>query len=127
MNSIIAHLYHVRGDPLMPSRIMHFASAAAAAAAVAAVAFIAAAPAWADDAARGPNYLHALSDLRDGREHLEHFGSEHVDAPAERAIFEIDRAINAIKFYTEKTAYEIENRVPVDTHVVRSGRFQKAM
>jgi len=112
----------------MRSRMPHFAGAAAtAAAALITAALVAAAPAWADDSVRGPNYLHALSDLRDAREHLEHFGSEPVDARAERAIFEIDRAINAIKREAVMSGNEIENRVPVDTHVVRSGRFQKAM
>jgi hypothetical protein len=106
----------------MYSRMLHFTAAAAAA-----FALIAAAPTWADDSVRGPNYLHALSDLRDAREHLEHFGSEPADARAERAIFEIDRAINAIKREAVMSSNEIENHVPVDTHMVHNGRFQKAM
>ena len=108
----------------MPSRMLHFAAGAATAAAVA---LSAAAPAWADDSVRGPNYLHALSELRAAREHLEHFGSEPVDARAERAIFEIDRAINAIKREAVMSGNDIEGHSPVDTHVVRNGRFQKAM
>jgi hypothetical protein len=142
MNSIIAHLYIIVrigdrlspvGDPPMPSRMLHFAAGAAGAAGaaavatVAAVALIGAAPTWADDSVRGPNYLHALSELRDAREHLEHFGSEPVDARAERAIFEIDRAISAIKREAVTGGNDIENRVPVDTHMVHNGRFQKAM
>jgi hypothetical protein len=113
----------------MHSRLLHFAAGVATAAAVAAAAaaLIAAAPAWADDSVRGPNYLHALSDLRDAREHLEHFGNEPADARAERAIFEIDRAINAIKREAIMSGNDIENRVPVDTHLARTGRFQKAM
>jgi hypothetical protein len=110
----------------MRSRMLHFAAATAAAALIAA-ALVAAAPAWADDSVRGPNYLHALTDLRDAREHLEHFGNEPADARAERAIFEIDRAINAIKREAVMSGDELENHVPVDTHVVRNGRFQKAL
>ena len=106
----------------MHSRMLHFAAVAATVAAL-----IAAAPTWADDSVRGPNYLHALSDLRDAREHLEHFGGDPVDRQAERAIFEIDRAINAIKREAVMNGNELENHVPVDTHMVRNGRFQKAM
>jgi hypothetical protein len=104
------------------SRMLHFTAAAAAA-----FALIATPPTWADDSVRGPNYLHALSDLRDAREHLEHFGSEPMDARAERAIFEIDRAINEIKRDAVMSGNELENHVPVDTHMAHNGRFQKAM
>ena len=106
----------------MHSRMLHFTAAATSA-----FALIAAAPAWADDSVRGPNYLHALSDLRDAREHLEHFGSEPVDARAERAIFEIDRAINEIRRDAVMNGNELENHVPADTHMAHNGRFQKAM
>jgi hypothetical protein len=104
----------------MHSRMLHFAAAAA-------IALIAAAPTWADESVRGPNYLHALSVLRDARQHLEHFGSEPVDSRAERAIFEIDRAINEIKREAVMSGNDIESHVPVDTHLARNGRFQKAM
>jgi hypothetical protein len=108
----------------MHPRMLHFAAAAATAGAVA---LIAAGPARADDSDRRPQYLHVLGDLRDAREHLEHFGSEPVDARAERAIFEIDRAINEIRRAAVMNGNDIENHVPVDTHQVRNGRFHKAM
>jgi hypothetical protein len=130
MNSIIVRIddrLSPAGDLTVHSRVLHFAAGAATAAALIAAALIAAAPTWADDSVRGPNYLHALSELRDAREHLEHFGTESADLQAERAIFEIDRAINAIKREAVMGGNDIENRVPVDTHIVRSGRFQKAM
>jgi hypothetical protein len=114
----------------MRSRILQFITATATAtvaATTAAIALIAAAPTWADDSDRRPDYLHALGDLRDARVHLEHFGSEPVDARAERAIFEIDRAINEIKREAVMNGNELEGHVPVDTHLVRNGRFQKAM
>jgi hypothetical protein len=104
----------------MHSRMLHFAAAVA-------VALIAAVPAWADDSDRRPQYLHVLGDLRDAREHLEHFGSDPVDARAERAIFEIDRAINEIRREAVMNGDDMENHVPVDTHMVRNGRFHKAM
>jgi hypothetical protein len=40
-------------------------------AAAAAVALFVAAPTWADNPGKHPAYLHALSDLRDARAHLE--------------------------------------------------------
>jgi hypothetical protein len=104
----------------MHSRMLNFPAAAA-------VALIAAAPAWADDSGRPPAYLQALSTLRDAREHLEHFGNEPVDTRAERAIFEIDRAINEIKQAAVMNGDEVENHVPADTHLARNGRFHKAM
>jgi hypothetical protein len=112
------------GDLTVHSRMLHFTAVAATAAAVA---LIAAAPTWADDSVRGPNYSHALGELRDARERLEHFASEPVDREAERAIFEIDRAINAIKREAVMSGNDTENHVPVDTHTVRNGRFHRAM
>jgi tetratricopeptide (TPR) repeat protein len=106
----------------MHSRMLHFAAAAATACAL-----IAAAPTWADDSGRRPAYLQALSDLRDARQHLEHFGNEPAAHEAERAIFEIDRAINEIKQAAAMNGGDAESRVPGDTHLVRNGRFHKAM
>ena len=106
----------------MHSRMLHFAAATAAA-----FSLIAAAPTWADDSGRPPQYLQALSNLRDARQHLEHFGGEPADTRAERAIFEIDRAINEIKHAAIMNGSDTENHVPVDTHLVRNGRFHKAM
>jgi hypothetical protein len=105
----------------MRSRILQFIAATAA------IALVAAAPAWADNSGRRPEYLHALSDLRDARAHLEHFGSEPVDTQAERAISEIDRAITEIKRAAVMDGSDIENRVPADAHLVRNGRFHKAL
>ncbi len=92
-----------------------------------AVALVAAVPAWADDSGKRPEYLHALSDLRDARAHLEHFGGEPADRQAERAMFEIDRAIIETKRAAAMDGNDIEDHVPIDTHLVRNGRFQKAM
>lgn len=94
---------------------------------VAAAALVAAAPAWADDSAGHPDYLRALSDLRDARAHLEHFGSEPVDHQAEQATYDIDRAINEIKSVAVMDGSDIQDHVPADAHLVRNGRFRKAM
>jgi hypothetical protein len=102
------------------ARMLHFAAAAA-------FALFAATPTWADDSGRHPEYLQALSELRDARQHLEHFGNEPVDHQAERAIFEIDRAINEIKHAAITNGSDTENHVPADSHLVRNGRFHKAM
>jgi hypothetical protein len=103
----------------MHSKILQFTAAAAFA--------LIAAPTWAQDSGTRPQYLHALSDLRDARQHLEHFGGEPADPQAERAIFEVDKAINEIRRAAIMDGNDIENHVPVDTHLVRNGRFHKAM
>jgi hypothetical protein len=95
--------------------------------AAAGVALFVAAPSWADNPGRHPAYLHALSDLRDARAHLEHFSGDPVDHQEERAIAEIDRAIGEIKHAAIMDGKNIEDHVPVDAHMVRNGRFHKAM
>jgi hypothetical protein len=95
--------------------------------AAATVALFVAAPTWADNPGKHPAYLHALSDLRDARAHLEHFSSDPVDHQEERAIVEIDKAINEIKHAAIMDGKDIQDHMPVDAHMVRNGRFHKAM
>jgi hypothetical protein len=95
--------------------------------AVAAAALLAAVPTWADNPGRHPAYLHALSDLRDARAHLEHFGSEPVNQEEEHAIAQIDKAINEIKQAAIMDGKDIQDHKPVDAHMQRTGRFHKAM
>ncbi|MGC1519930.1 MAG: hypothetical protein WA803_00200 [Steroidobacteraceae bacterium] len=102
-------------------------SVAAVGVAVAAAVLIAAAPAWADDSDGRPDYLRALSDLRDARAQLDHFGSEPVDHDAEQAIYDIDRAINEIRSVAVMDGIDVQDHVPADAHLVRNGRFHKAM
>jgi hypothetical protein len=104
----------------MRSRMLQFA-------AIAAVALLGAAPSWADSPGRHPAYLHALSDLRDARAHLEHLGSEPVNHEDERAVAEIDKAIGEIKRAAIMDGKNIEEHMPVDAHQVRNGRLHKAM
>jgi hypothetical protein len=95
--------------------------------AAATVALFVAAPTWADNPGKHPAYLHALSDLRDARAHLEHFSSDPVDRQEEHAIVEIDKAINEIKHAAIMDGKNIQDHMPVDAHMVRNGRFHKAM
>jgi hypothetical protein len=95
--------------------------------AVAAIALMAAVPTWADTPGKHPAYLHALSDLRDARAHLEHFTNEPVVAEEEHAIAHIDKAIGEIKRAAIMDGKNIQDHVPIDTHLGRHDRFVKAM
>ena len=104
----------------MRSSMLQFVAAAT-------VALFVAAPTWADNPGKHPAYLHALSDLRDARAHLEHFSGDPVDQQEEHAIVEIDKAINEIKHAAIMDGKDIQDHMPVDAHMVRNGRFHKAM
>jgi len=84
-------------------------------------------PAWSDTPGRHPAYLHALSDLRDARAHLEHLSAERVLDQEIRAIDEIDKAIGEIKRAAIEDGKNIQDHVPVDAHMDRAGRFHKAL
>ena len=95
--------------------------------AAATVAMFAAAPTWADNPGKHPAYLHALSDLRDARAHLEHLSSEPVNQEEEHAIAHIDKAIGEIKHAAIMDGKDIHDHTPVDAHLMRDGRFHKAL
>src|SRR5271170_204060 len=80
------------------------------------------APSWADNPGRHPAYLHALSDLRDARGHLQHNNNEAVDIEAQHAIEHIDMAIGEIKKAAIMDGKNIDDHVPVDSHMNRQGR-----
>ncbi len=92
-----------------------------------ALALFALAPTWADTPGRHPAYLHALSDLRDARAHLEHFSSEPVNQEEEHAIEHIDKAIGEIKRAAIMDGKNIQDHMPVDAHLNRHDRYRKAM
>jgi hypothetical protein len=104
----------------MRSSMLHVIAAAT-------VALFAAAPTFADTPGRHPAYLHALSDLRDARAHLEHFSSDPADRAEEHAISHIDKAIDEIKRASIMDGKNIQDHMPVDTHLGRHDRFVKAM
>jgi hypothetical protein len=90
-------------------------------------ALFAAAPTWADNPGKHPAYLHALSDLRDARAHLEHLSGEPVDNAEVHAIDHIDKAIGEIKHAAIMDGKNIQDHMPVDAHLARHDRFRKAM
>jgi len=82
----------------------------------------------ADEPGRHPAYLHALSDLRDARAHLDRLTpSDRQDDEEARAIAAIDRAIGEIKKAAIDDEKDIHDHVPVDAHLDRKGRYHKAL
>jgi hypothetical protein len=83
---------------------------------------------FADEPGRHPAYLHALTDLRHARAHLERFTpSEHMDAEQQHAIDEIDRAIDEIKRAAIDDGKNLNDHPPVDAHMDYSGRYHRAL
>lgn len=85
------------------------------------------APAFADNPGKHPAYLHALSDLRDARAHLEHLSSDPVDRAEEHAIHSIDMAIRELKVAAVDDGKNIGDHMPVDAHLKRTDRYHKAL
>jgi hypothetical protein len=80
-------------------------------------------------AARGehPAYLHALSDLRDARAHLERPGGGERKEQERKAIEEIDAAIFEIKKASIDDGKNINDHVPVDSRLDWPGRLHRAV
>jgi len=82
----------------------------------------------ADEPGRHPAYLHALSDLRDARAHLDRLTpSDRLDREEEHAIREIDAAIGEIKRAAIDDGKDVADHMPVDAHMGRKGRYHKAL
>lgn len=75
---------------------------------------------------RHPAYLHALSDLRDARSHLERPDGGVLHAEERDAIHEIDEAIKEIKHAAIDDGKNIEDHAPVDAHLPWAGRLHEA-
>ena len=88
---------------------------------------VVAAPTWADTPGKHPAYLHALSDLRDARAHLERLASEPVNQEEDHAIVAIDKAIDEIKRAAIMDGKNVGDHMPVDAHMPLRGRFHKAL
>lgn len=74
-----------------------------------------------------PAYLHALSDLRAARHYLnDGWAWEPVRAEDQRAIREIDAAINEIKSASIDDGKNLNDRFPIDGHLTPQSRFAKA-
>jgi hypothetical protein len=83
---------------------------------------------FADDPGRHPAYLHALSDLRDARAHLDRLTpSDRLDSEEEHAIREIDAAINEIKQAAIDDGKDVQDHMPVDRRLGHKGRYHKAL
>ncbi len=76
-----------------------------------------------------PAYLHALSDLRDARAHLERPASykNKVKWAEANAIGEIDAAIREIKKAAIDDGKDIKDHVSIDTSLEWGGRLTKAL
>lgn len=82
----------------------------------------------ADDPGAHPAYLHALSDLRHARAHLERFTpSDKMNDEEQRAIDEIDKAIGEIKHASIDDGKDLNDHPPIDTRMGRRGRYQRAL
>lgn len=82
----------------------------------------------ADDPGRHPAYLHALTDLRHARAHLERMTpSERMDREEEHAIAEIDKAIAEIKRAAIDDGKNLNDHPPVDAHLGHTGRYRRAL
>ncbi|HTR51451.1 MAG TPA: hypothetical protein VMJ10_12135 [Kofleriaceae bacterium] len=73
-----------------------------------------------------PAYLHALTDLRHARAHLERPAGAMVKWDENRAIREIDAAINEIKRASIDDGKPLNDHPPVDAGMVWGNRLQKA-
>jgi hypothetical protein len=83
---------------------------------------------FADEPGRHPAYLHALTDLRHARAHLERdTPSARVDNEEAHAIAEIDKAIDEIKRAAIDDGKPLNDHPPVDAHLGWRGRYHRAL
>jgi hypothetical protein len=73
-----------------------------------------------------PAYLHALSDLRDARAHLERPDGGALHADERAAVEEIDHAISEVKRAAIDDGKNINDHVHVDAHRPWAGRLHDA-
>ena len=74
-----------------------------------------------------PAYLHALTDLRHARAHLERPGGGELKEQEKKAIHEIDEAINEIKKASIDDGKNIDDHPPVDAGLAWPGRLRRAL
>src|SRR6516162_6093429 len=74
-----------------------------------------------------PAYLHALTDLRAARAHLEHRGGgEELREEEKEAIHQIDEAMNEIKKASIDDGKDLNDHPPVDAGLDYTGRLHRA-
>jgi hypothetical protein len=76
---------------------------------------------------RHPAYLHALSDLRAARAHLQRPDGGHLRHEEEDAIHDIDAAINEIKKAAIEDGKNLNDHPPVDAGMDWPGRLHRAL
>jgi hypothetical protein len=76
---------------------------------------------------RHPAYLHALSDLRAARAHLEHADRSPLGPQSARAVHEIDEAIREIKKAGIDDGKDLNNHPPIDVRLDWAGRRHRAL
>jgi len=74
-----------------------------------------------------PAYLHALTDLRHARAHLQRPGGGELKEQERKAIHEIDEAINEIKRASIDDGKNIDDHPPVDAGLAWPGRLHRAL
>jgi tetratricopeptide (TPR) repeat protein len=73
-----------------------------------------------------PAYLHALTDLRDARAHLQRPDGGELRDQERKAIHEIDQAINEIKKASIDDGKDLNDHLPVDARLDWRGRLHRA-
>jgi hypothetical protein len=83
---------------------------------------------FADEPGRHPAYLHALTDLRHARAHLENLApTHHMDKEEQHAMDEIDKAIGEIKNAAIDDGKNVNDHPPVDAGMDRAGRYHRTL
>ncbi len=83
---------------------------------------------FADEPGRHPAYMHALTDLRHARAHLERgTWSGRMDREEDLAIAEIDSAIREIKHAAIDDGKNLNDHPPVDSKLRHRGRYHRAL
>jgi len=74
-----------------------------------------------------PAYLHALTDLRHARAHLERPDHGELREQEKKAIHQIDEAIKEIKKASIDDGKDLNDHPPVDAHMDWPGRLHRAL
>jgi hypothetical protein len=80
-----------------------------------------------DPSREHPAYLHALTDLRHARAHLQRPDGGELREQEKKAIHEIDEAINEIKKASVDDGKDLNDHPPVDAHMPWGGRLHSAL
>ena len=74
-----------------------------------------------------PAYLHALTDLRAARAHLDHHDGGELRHEEKEAIHQINEAIDEIKKAAVEDGKDVDDHVNVDARMDWPGRLHRAM